>query len=68
MTVTISPAGQAIVALAEKKIGLQQEAAEINSTVHSLIVQIKELSDKQAGLLEAMASIDDQIDRLARGL
>lgn len=68
MPVTISPQAQTILALCEKKIALQQEAETINSDVHSLLMKIKELSDRQAGVLAAMGEIDEQIERLAHSV
>ncbi len=68
MPVTISPQSQTILALCEKKIALQQEAETINSDVYSLLMKIKELSDRQAGVLAAMGEIDEQIERLAHSV
>ena len=68
MTVKISPQGEAIVKLCEKKVLLQQEAELINTEVHDLLMQIKALSDKQAGILIAMGEMDEQIERLAHGI
>lgn len=68
MTVKISPQAQTILALCEKKIALQQEAEELNNKVHNLILKMKALSDKQAGVLAAMGEIDEQIERLAHSV
>lgn len=68
MSVTISPQAQTILALCEKKIAMQQQAETLNSDVHSLLMKIKELSDKQAGILIAMGEIDEQIERLAHSI
>jgi len=68
MTVTISPQAQAIIALCEKKVELQHSAEEINNKVHNLILKMKALSDKQAGILTAMGEIDEQIERLAHSV
>ena len=66
--IKISSQARAILALCEKKVELQQSAEEINNKVHNLILKMKALSDKQAGILAAMGEIDEQIERLAHSV
>lgn len=66
--VSISPQAQSILALCEKKIELRQEAIKINLEVNSLILKIKELSDRQHSILSVIGELDEQIERLSHSV